>query len=515
MKNTWQRMATLALALLMVLSCLAFVACNNDTPDPDDGPSNPGNDDPGTTPNDPDDSDDSNKTDENDYLLTIPKKNYGKNFTFLTPEGYREEEVYLESEDDALGDTVSMAIFYRNNRVSEYLGVDFDLIADPNSSWFDKGNYINRVSQSYQTGDQDFQMVSVYMAYAAELAVAGLGYDVNSLESVDFDSPWYVQSWQENTLINDRIYMVLSDLSYTMWQQINAMYFNKQISSRLGITDSLYELAAAGDLTLEYVMECAELVAQDDGNDVWDENDTYGICFNPFNCRAFLTYFDIPVIEASDDGEYEIVLYNERTEDVFATLQNYIFNYDFVFMNNKNPNDHNNYSVTGAMFKEDRLLFLPASLSTSQDLREMEGSFGILPLPKYDDTQEDYKSHANDTFTVFMIPSHAEDPEYVGTVLNALSAENKYSVIPAYYDVVLKGRTTRDPQSYEMLDIIRDHLYFDFAFAHLSSLGNMWTHFGGAVSNQNLSSYKTTYESQETAYQEYLDKILDAYWDVR
>ena len=507
MKNQWSRLLTLALALLMVLSCLAFVGCGNDTP------KNPSND-PGTTPGS-DPTPDSSKGE--DYLLSIPKQNFNnRTYTFFAPEGMREKEVYFESEDDALGDTVETAIFYRNNRVGEYFGIDFEIVTDPNTGWDKKDAFISRIQQSYQAGDQDFQQISVYEAYAAQLAVLGLAADANSLESIDFSSPWYVQSWQENTLINDRSYMVLSDLSYSMWKYINAMYFNKQISDELGITEALYTMAEDGELTLDYVMSCAEVVAEDDGNDLWDENDKYGICFNTFNCRAFLTWFDVPVVAMNEDGEYEDVYYSEKSESVFATMHSYIFDNNYVYMNNKvNPNDHNNFSVTIPMFMEDRLLFLPATLERSQDLREMDGAFGILPMPKYDEQQKNYRSHSNDTFTVFMFPAQSDDLEFCATVFDALSAENKYSVIPAYYDVVLKGRTTKDEQSIAMLDLIRDNLYFDFAMAHLASLGNMWTHFGGAIANPNNTSFKSTYDTQSSMYQEKLDEIMEAYWNIR
>lgn len=122
MKNNWSKLLTFALALLMVLSCFAFVGCGNDDPqDPDT--QDPGTQDPGTQ------EPDASKGE--DYLLTIPKQQYNQTFTFLTNEGMRAEEVYFESEDDVLSDTVDTAIFYRNNRVSEYLGVTFDLITDP------------------------------------------------------------------------------------------------------------------------------------------------------------------------------------------------------------------------------------------------------------------------------------------------------------------------------------------------------------------------------------------------
>lgn len=509
MKNTWQRMATLALALLMVLSCLAFVACSNDTPDPDDDKSNPGNDDPGTTPSNPDDSD---KTDENDYLLTIPKKNYGKTFTFLTEDGGRRIELFIADEDEAAGDTMDTAIFYRNNRVAEYLGITFENTTTT-GGWNNRSAYINRIYTSFSSGDQDFQMSSVYEAFAADGAIAGYYYDINSIDSIDIEKPWYVQSWFENTIINDRCYMLLSDLSYTMWQNLNAMYFNMQISDRLGITDTLYTLASDGGFTMEVLMDCAQQSSADDGNDVWDENDTYGMYLNRFTCRAMLTYFDIPLTRMNDDGEYELCLYNEETESIYGTLHSYIWDNDCIY---KNTTANDGDVETGlSMFMQDRCLFMPARLTDSQTLREMDGKFGILPMPKLDDEQDEYCSHSSDTFSVFIIPGHTNDPEFCGTVFDALSAESKYSVIPTYYDVVLKGRTTKDDESSEMLDIIRDHMSFDFAFAHITALDFMWTSFGNTLMKVESTSYKTAYDTYSSSYEANLQKVMDAYWDVR
>ena len=257
MKNNWSKLLTLVLALIMVLSCFAFVACGNDDPqDPgtqDPGTQDPGTQDPGTQ--DPGAQDPGEDDDNGDYLLRIPKQQYNKTYTFLTREADEHaNEVYIESEDAAMASTVDTAIFYRNNRVAEHLGVTFDLITDPNGGWSNRSGFISHVQQSFNAGDQDFQLMSIYMAYAAELAVLGLAADANSLESVDFSAPWYVQSWHDNMTVFDRNYMVLSDLSYTMWNRINAMYFNKQLSDELGISDALYELAEDGELTLDYVM---------------------------------------------------------------------------------------------------------------------------------------------------------------------------------------------------------------------------------------------------------------------
>ena len=57
-------------------------------------------------------------------------------------------------------------------------------------------------------------------------------------------------------------------------------------------------------------------------------------------------------------------------------------------------------------------------------------------------------------------------------ILDAMGAENKPSVIPAYNEIVLDARVAQDGDSREMLNIIRDNLYFEFGYVYSISIGN-------------------------------------------
>ena len=507
MNKSLSRVMALVLALLTVLSCLAFVGCGNDTPEDPDDPANP--DTPGdpSTPEQPEEPDATT-----DYIMNIPKQNYGKSFTILTDTGdIRRKELYIASEDEAAGDTMDTAIFYRNNRVAEHLGVTIENVTAP-GGWVDRDSYINRIYASFSTGDQDFQMASCYSAFAANGAISGYYYDLNAIEAIDLESPWYVQSWFENTLINDHCYMALGDLSLNMWKNLNAIFFNKQIADELELTSTLYQMAANGEWTFEFLMNCAQLSSLEDGNQLWDVNDTYGLFVTRQNTRPFLTYFDIPATQLNDIGEYEICLYNERTETIYGTLHSYLWDNDCVY---KYTESDGNIDIPKAMFGEDRLLFFPTYLQVSQDLRSMDGNFGILPMPKLDDAQASYHSHSNDNFATFLIPGHCDDAEFAGTVFDAMNAENKYSVIPVYYDVVLKGRTTKDEQSVAMLDIIRDNLSFDFSFAHLQAIDTMWTKFGNCLLEEQTTSFKSYYDKNIGKWSGLLADVMESYWKVR
>ena len=51
------------------------------------------------------------------------------------------------------------------------------------------------------------------------------------------------------------------------------------------------------------------------------------------------------------------------------------------------------------------------------------------------------------------MPTNASDPERTEIILEALSAESRYTVQPAYYDISLKGKYIRDEECADMLDI--------------------------------------------------------------
>ncbi|MBO4219305.1 MAG: hypothetical protein J5933_00050, partial [Clostridia bacterium] len=77
-----------------------------------------------------------------------------------------------------------------------------------------------------------------------------------------------------------------------------------------------------------------------------------------------------------------------------------------------------------------------------------------------------YYSFVHDQYSVFMIPQAARDPELSGAVLEALAYENYCSVLPVYYDLVLKGRYASDPQTRKMIDIVTSGVRMDSAWIY-------------------------------------------------
>ena len=95
----------------------------------------------------------------------------------------------------------------------------------------------------------------------------------------------------------------------------------------------------------------------------------------------------------------------------------------------------------------------------------MEQDFGILPMTKYDVSQEEYYTHATAHTSAIGIPivKTSEGAEYTSVIMEAMAAEGFKQVRPIVYDVALKSKYTRDEESFEMVDIVIRGRTADFA----------------------------------------------------
>jgi len=141
-------------------------------------------------------------------------------------------------------------------------------------------------------------------------------------------------------------------------------------------------------------------------------------------------------------------------------------------------------------------------------MRDMVGDYGIVPYPLYDESQENYITYNFGTAFMSILLS-APDPEMSAVILEALNAENYKSVAPAYLDVALKGKYSRDDNTAEMLDLILDTTRFDFAFVNESSIGIAYWMFDQITDKKE--SITSVWESSRKGFETKLSNLLDTY----
>jgi len=91
----------------------------------------------------------------------------------------------------------------------------------------------------------------------------------------------------------------------------------------------------------------------------------------------------------------------------------------------------------------------------------MSTDFGIAPVPKYDESQENYSNVVWQVGSFLCVPKTTNDVERTGAIIEAMAAKSREILRPAYYEVALSYKYLRDKESIEMLDIIIDNRTYE------------------------------------------------------
>ena len=180
---------------------------------------------------------------------------------------------------------------------------------------------------------------------------------------------------------------------------------------------------------------------------------------------------------------------NDRNVQVAQYVYEICTNEDIFYHHHNMGTDDTQYEQ---LFTNGHGLYFWMRLDNVLSMRASEVAFGILPIPKYDEAQETYLCNVSPWTTgLLAIPTTATDPSRNGLIIEALSAESKYVLQPAYYEIALKEKQTRDEESKEMLELIFNNRVFDIAeFYRIGTLSDVILEMGSAKSFDMASRYE-------------------------
>ena len=204
-------------------------------------------------------------------------------------------------------------------------------------------------------------------------------------------------------------------------------------------------------------------------------------------------------VDISTEGELVVNTLSDRQIAAVETLFHYMVEEEMTYGNRDN-----------AIFKIDHALFMGNMLGGINGLREMESDFGLLPMPKMDESQEHYGEYvSNGWTTAIVVPIISSDPELTGTVIDAMSAFSPDTVRKALYDITLNVKLVRDEESVAALDIILDSKSYDWAvdFSWGSSFQAAYNAVYDRRQNNYVSAATKAYDKQVKTINNLLEKI--------
>jgi hypothetical protein len=448
-------------------------------------------------------SDISEKETTTNYLDTIPVLDFGGETFTIFCRSDKIYEVYAESED---GEIINDTIFARNRAVEERYNITINYL-DSVGGWGDQGAFFNKVTNSVMAGENAFDMTATYMAYTAYVETSGIFTNLYNVPYLELTNDWWIQDFINTNTYAGKLYMTTGDISLSMLENLYAVFFNKQLHSDYKL-DNMYEIVKSGKWTFDMLNQMSAAVVEDiNGDGIYDVNDRLGFVTNNHGMRAMPVAMGVEIASLNSDGTLELVYYNERSVDIFDKLYNMLFNNNYAYIHV--AADHMGNDILLPMFKENRILFLTNMLNITDTLRDMDTDFGILPFPKYNE-QGDYRSISYDGMSVFGIPSSVKNLEMSGIVMETLCYLSSQELVSVFYDIKLKDKISRDDDSAEMLDIIRDGLYFDFGYVHTMGLSYIFSTFGDLLSD-GKDTFSSAYETKANTITQNIETIIKGF----
>ncbi len=405
------------------------------------------------------------------------------------------------------GDVVNDAVFQRNQKVEERLNVDLEFSSAPGNN----ANFVawsTSVTNSTMAGDGVYDIVAGYSMGTATLAYNAMLHNLSDLPYLDFTMPWWPESLMKEAVCGGKLYFCSGDISTNMISMIFAMYFNKTVAENHDL-GNIYDLVYEGTWTLDKMIELSSGCYVDaNGDGTRDPLDHYGFITQPTYTDAFFygsglrttTIGDegVPVVSPDFSGEKAQALLTKIVE-MFTQEGLYLAGYTME-----------GYDHARNAFMEDRALFFNTEISFATNfLRSSEASYGILPMPKYDETQEDYRTVMSFPYSLYGIPVDAKAPEMSAAVLECLASESYRTVSPALFEIALKVKFSSDSDAGKMYDIIRGSVVFDFGRIFCTNINNITaTMFRDCVVAAN-TNWASTFQSKSKVLDKMLGKVVE------
>lgn len=411
------------------------------------------------------------------------------------------KDIYSEN---ISGDLISDAVFERNKKMEE----KYKFVVEEVGS--DKPAEDGKIAVASNLDTYDMFCFKIKDDMTS-LIIQGYLYDLNQVDILDLDKPYYDQNSRREFSIDNRLFLVTGDLLTMDNDATRCSLFNKDLFTELSIAQeiggTLYEKVADQTWTLDVMKQCAQLATSDlNGDGVRDLTDRYGMVSEQFNALAFTNAAGVRLYEKDSED----IPYFTGTDSRTLTILS-----DVITMLNGDYCRHysNAYNEAIPQFQNGLVLFYPAQLADVPLLRAMDFDFGIVPLPKLTKEQDKYYSPVT-TYgsNCISIPASVKNVERAGIIIEVLSCESMYTVTPAYYDVSLKTRLVRDAESSACLDIILGSAMFELAY--MWNLAGVYSAICTAFNDNKPSlsaAFKASDVMSKTTIQKYVDSIRTNY----
>ena len=443
--------------------------------------------------------------DENGYLLDkLPEKLDfgGVEIVTLYDNLVQMPDFFVDAEN---GDAVNDAIFRRNVRVEERLGVKLGYYGVAGT---DKQEvYLAEVMSDYSGGDNRYAIYGAASRTIPYVSVKGILKDLLDSEYFFAEMPWWPVSLTDQLTINGKLLMCSGDIStMTLWQ-MSGMYYNKEIWGNAAKGFSLEDLVESGGWTVDKMIEICSDFYIDNGDGAVNTADQFGFTCYDASFDAFLNSAGIVSIDKDAEGKLAVTddFAGERTDTLVSKLGQFC---------KENSTFHSDTQKTArSQFYDGKSLFILDGVyvvSNNISKTSIDFDYGLIPTPKYDTDQERYITGMRYSYMMYAVNAGSMLSGESVAVVEALGSYGYRLVVPQIFEVTMKLRYSTDNQGSRMFDILREGVCFDIGRIYNYSMNNFYPNFRKYCFN-NTSGWMKFVKSLSGSLPKQLENIAEIY----
>lgn len=409
--------------------------------------------------------------------------------------------VKLDADEVLTTDKVDSAVANRNAIVEDSLGVEINVL-----EYLTTDIRRSEVYTAISAQSADYDVLAGHQWNDVQISLDGTLTNLttmtdgqgNKLDYLSLDKPWwsgyYIDALKMGS--SDSLYWVTGDLNLRYTGGYYCFFVNEKLY-RQDLLDAqsdlltqkygeptkygmIYDLVSRGDWTLDVFSEMIARAYHDNGDEKVGPDDVLGAAMpvndniNGMSVAAGVQYSektDGGVTLLADTGNLRLIDFMTKVNKILKS--GYIYNYV------------GDYKTAFADFAGDGACFVSGRLNQAElYLTGMSSNYHIIPCPKMDFDQDQYRSSVHDGINLYGISYYSQKKAAAAATLEEMAFYAYRDVRPIYYDQALKNLYTTDPGSAQMIDLMHDVVYSDFVY-----IWQFTQYFGGGTGGIGLGDF--------------------------
>ena len=432
-------------------------------------------------------------------LLEVPDKKYdGKEFMFLTRDAAEWTTVDIYSEE-LTSDPINDAVYRRNDAIQ----TKYDVVILETQTMTAAAD----LEKDIKGGSGEYQAIVQKLGDCALISTKGYLQNLREVPHMDLDKTWWDQKALEGLSIGNKVYFATGDLLTSDNDGTFIIMFNKSIAEDNGLED-IYELVNNKQWTFQKMYDMSTIAVKDlNGNGKMEHDaDVLGTATTSNSGYCMMYAAGIVITAKNENDVPEYVLDTERAVDAIP-LSYQIIGDKNMALNMNSAGGSTDVVENGKMcFGNGHALFFQECMQCVIRLRSYDVEFGVVPFPMFNEAQGEYYSHMNEVGGMVCIPTSVVDQELedVGAIIETMAAYSVDTLTPAYYDISLISKSTRDEESRPMIELILANRIYDLGYVFEQA----WGGYVGQIAGKFIDGKTNVASTKPNSFKKQMDKTL-------